>query len=528
MLSHRANSKKTPIAKSFITLANTLCTISEQRCYDKDAQRRALAAIDTCRKFRFAELAFKERAVKRRESKCLNGLQTDMVSRLPTEIYAMIIKYLVNDNNGKSPEEMKLRARTLTSLASTCRIFQILCEKYLYTNLRSQRLSESVQSQWLLYFALAVEPRRAHTIRSLRCESWPPCFQYEAWLETLRLCTNLTHLELVWTYSTPKNIVERLGNMVADCPKVSEFSYGGLWTWNLFHESRATTVEKTAKFSHRYTKFAKQLCHLDISGSINCITEILHFDYPDLKSLTVDIVDCVKGDEFFQDLSSHTPSLERLELHWVEELSLNDLRMGFKAWGKTLRSLAINHPIIRYLSDGILAHILPHLPRLEEPCLGPQPRFCLLDLHAIAQPDAPRLKAFRWRVDEAMFHDPLANSETVNQAIIDIFITHSETLNTFIIDQEFDFWNFGTDIFKHLQKAKNLENLRVPLHDIPTKEEIQGLITACPKLGKPDTRLVVVREFLTECTLTTINYEEDNVEVVETSWGSVRHPMRWS
>lgn len=343
---HRANTQKTPIAKSLTTLTNTLCTISEQRCYDHDAQRRALAGIDICRKFHFAELALRERATKRRESNCLTRSQTGMVSRLPTEIYTMVINCLVNDRDGKTPEEMEVRAHTLTSLASTCRTLQILCERYLYTNLRSQRLSTDIGSQWLLYFALRVEPRRAHTIRSLRCESWPPYFQYEAWLETLRLCTNLTHLELVWQHSTSKNFLERLGNFIAACPNVTEFTYAGLWYIN--GGFGPGTCEQVARFSQQYAKFAKQLCYLEICGSIDCIREILMYDYPNLRSFTINVDDYPRECNFFEELSSRTPSLERLGLYWVEEANLRDLNMGFKVWGKTLRSLAMNPPVTRY------------------------------------------------------------------------------------------------------------------------------------------------------------------------------------
>ncbi|RKL41624.1 hypothetical protein BFJ72_g5516 [Fusarium proliferatum] len=470
-----------------------------------------------CRKFRFAELALRERATKRRESNCLTGSQTGMVSRLPTEIYTMIINCLVNDRDGKSPGEMEVRAHTLTSLASTCRTIQILCERYLYTNLRSQRLSTDIGSQWLLYFALSVEPRRAHTIRSLRCESWSPYFQYEAWLEILRLCTNLTHLELVWQYSTPKNFSERLGNLVAACPNVTEFTYGGLWYIN--DGFWPGTLEQVARFSQQYAKFAKQLCHLEICGSIDCIRKILMYDYPNLRSFTINVDNYPRECNFFEVLASHAPSLERLELYWFEEANLRDLNMGFKVWGKTLRSLAINPPITRY-TDGLLAHLLPHLTKLEDLYLGSQPGFQLSDLHAIAQPGAPRLKSFQWRVNDTIFWDFFANSETVNQAIIDIFLAHSETLNSFIIDEELGFWDFGTDLFEHLHKAKNLENLRVPLHYTPTEDEIEGLLTACPKFRQSETGLIVVREFLTACTLTTMEYKEDDLEAVESSWNS--------
>lgn len=157
---------------------------------------------------------------------------------------------------------------------------------------------------------------------------------------------------------------------------------------------------------------------------------------------------------------------------------------------------------------------------MEDLYLGPQPGFQLSDLHAISQPDAPRLKSFQWRVNDTIFWDIVANSETVNQAIIDIFLAHSETLNSFIIDEELGFWDFGTDLFEHLHKAKNLENLRVPLHDIPTEDELEGLLTACPKLQQLETELIVVREFLTACTLTNMGYKEDDLEAVESSWNS--------
>ncbi|KAF5690421.1 hypothetical protein FCIRC_874 [Fusarium circinatum] len=526
----KTDPREPSITRSLVTLTNTLCTISEQRCYDQDAQRRALAAIDVCRrKIRPRPLFVQKPEIKRRESNCLTESQTDMVSRLPTELYIMIINYIVDDKHGKSPEQMKVRARTLQSLASTCRIFQILCEEYLYTNPRSQRLWKNKESQWLLCVALAVEPRRAQAVRLLRCELWLGYFQYQPWLETLELCTNQTHLELAWRHRIARFIMQGMdmGFFLAACPKVTEFKYeagfdfpsDGLLT---------ATPEQMARFSQQYGNFAKQLCHLEVSGSFECIRDILHYDYANLKSCTLDMDD--DGDEgnMFQELSRHTPGVERLRIEHTENISLQDLEIGCKAWGKTLRSLDINSLSIRNPEDDILAHVLPHLTTLEELCLGPRLEVRLSDIHAIAKPDAPRLKAFRWEVDEAMFRGPFANSGTVNHAIIDILTAHSETLSTFIVDQEFDFWNFGTDIFKHLHKAKSLESLRVPLHDIPTKEEIQGLITACPKLGKSDARLVVVREFLTECTLRTINYKEDNLEVVESSWGSVRHPMRWT
>ncbi|WKT52950.1 Leucine-rich repeat domain superfamily [Fusarium oxysporum f. sp. vasinfectum] len=274
-----------------------------------------------------------------------------------------------------------------------------------------------------------------------------------------------------------------MGNLVAACPKVTEFEFH-----MCRHEDTGPigTEQEIRKFALQFADFALQLRHLEVVGLFEYPIKILNFDLPNLKSFTLDMWD-YRG-SFFQDLSDRTPS--------------------------------------RNLRDGILSHLLPHLAALEELSLGPQSRFPLSDIQAIAQTDAPRLKAFRWLVDDAVFkHDPLANSEKINKAIIDIFNAHSATLSTFIIDEEFDFWNFGMDIFKHLHKAKNLESLRVQLHDIPTKEEIEGLLTACPKLGQSETRLMVVKEFLTECTLATMKYKEDSLEAVESSWGSVHHPM---
>ncbi|KAF4499499.1 hypothetical protein FAGAP_4289 [Fusarium agapanthi] len=394
-----------------------------RRCYDQDAQRRALAAIDIChRKIRPRPLFLQEPEIKRMESNCLTESQTDMVSRLPTELYIMIINYLVNDR----------------------------------------------ESQWLLCFALAVEPRRAHNVRSLRCELWPGYFQNQVWLETLELCTNLTHLELAWRHGIPRLILQSMdmGFFLAACPKVIEFKYEG--GFDFTNDPLLTaTPGQMAKFSQQYAKFAKQLCHLEVSGSSECIRDIIHYDHPNLKSCTLDVDDDGEEGNIFQELSRHTPGLERLKLEYTENISLQDLEIGCEAWGKTLRSLDINSLLIRNPDDDILAHVLPHLTTLEELCL-----------------DAPRLKAFRWEVYDDIFKcDPLANAENVSKAIIDMFIAYSETLNTFIIDESFDFWNFGTDIFKHLHKAKNLENLRVQLHDIPTNEEIDGLLTACPKLG---------------------------------------------
>ncbi|RKL42730.1 hypothetical protein BFJ70_g4425 [Fusarium oxysporum] len=523
--SHRADPRKAPTAKSLVTLANTLCTISEQKGTDRDAQRRALAALSICQKFgfaRFSEAFPEEREINRRVRKCLTDSQTDMVSRLPTEIYAMIIRCLVNDTRGKSPEEMKVRAHTLRSLTSTCRVFQILCEEHLYTNIQCKRLSIEIKPQWLLCFALAVEPRRAHTIRSMKCDFRPHYYQYQAWLETLRLCTNLTHLRLAWRGMPPQNFLEQMGNLVAACPKVTEFE---------FHLCRhedpgpIETEQKSRKFALQFADFALQLRHLEVVGLFEYPIEILNFDLPNLKSFTFDIWGY--RDDFFQNLSDRTPCLETLNIVGAEQIWVHDLEAGCKAWGKVLRSLYINDFRVWNLRSGILSHLLPHLKALEELSLGPQSRFPLSDIQAIAQTDAPRLKAFRWLVDDAVFeHDPLANSEKINKAIIDIFNAHSATLNIFIIDEEFDFWNFGMDIFKHLHKAKNLESLRVQLHDIPTKEEIEGLLTACPKLGQSETGLMVVKEFLTECSLATMEYKEDSLEAVESSWGSVHHP-KW-
>ncbi|EXK25482.1 hypothetical protein FOMG_17855 [Fusarium oxysporum f. sp. melonis 26406] len=519
---HRADPRKAPTAKSLVTLANTLCTISEQKETDRDAQRRALAALRTCQKFgfaRFSEAFPEEREINTRIRKCLSDSQTDMVSRLPTEIYAMIIRCLVNDRHGKSLEEMKLRAHTLRSLTSTCRVFQILCEEHLYTNIQSKRLSIEIKPQWLLCFTLAVEPRRAHTIRSMKCEFRPQYYQYQPWLETLRLCTNLTHLRLAWRGMPPQNFLEQMGNLVAACPKVTEFE---------FHLCRhedpgpIETEQKSRKFALQFADFALQLRHLELVGLFEYPIEILNFDLPNLKSFTLDIWGY--RDDFFQNLSDRTPCLETLNIVGAEQIWVHDLEAGCKTWGKVLRSLYINDFRVWNLRSGILSHLLPHLKALEELSLGPQSRFPLSDIQAIAQTDAPRLKAFRWLVDDAVFeHDPLANSEKINKAIIDIFNAHSATLNI-IIDEEFDFWNFGMDIFKHLHKAKNLESLRVQLHDIPTKEEIEGLLTACPKLGQSETGLMVVKEFLTECSLATMEYKEDSLEAVESSWGSVHHP----
>ncbi|EXL71048.1 hypothetical protein FOPG_13166 [Fusarium oxysporum f. sp. conglutinans race 2 54008] len=347
----------------------------------------------------------------------------------------------------------------------------------------------------------------------MKCDFRPHYYQYQAWLETLRLCTNLTHLGLVWRGLPPQNFLEQMGNLVSACPKVTEFEFH-----MCRHEDTGPigTEQEIRKFALQFADFALQLRHLEVVGLFEYPIKILNFDLPNLKSFTLDMWG-YRG-SFFQDLSDRAPCLETLNIVGAEQIWVQDLETGCKTWGKVLRSLYINDFPARNLRDGILSHLLPHLAALEELSLGPQSRFPLSDIQAIAQTDTPRLKAFRWLVDDAVFkHDPLANSEKINKAIIDIFNAHSETLNTFIIDEEFDFWNFGMDIFKHLHKAKNLESLRVQLHDIPTKEEIEGLLTACPKLGQSETRLMVVKEFLTECTLATMKYKEDTRPVFQSA-----------
>ncbi|KAF5586357.1 hypothetical protein FPCIR_7967 [Fusarium pseudocircinatum] len=530
--SSKDGSQKPPIGKTLMRLTDTLCTISEQRPYDKDAQRRALAGMDLCRRrltfSRPWKTFLQEPAIKCRAADSPTASQTDMESRLPTEIYIIIIEHLVNDRYGKSPEQMEVRAQTLQSLASTCRMFQVLCEKYLYTHPRSQRLSKDLVSKWLFLFSLTVEPRRAHQVRSLRYKPQPHCTYPTGWLNTLELCTNLTHLELVWGHHIPECVRHHMymymGPIFAACPKVTEFKYK-VSCYLPDDEPHDMTPEQIAKFSQQYSKFAKQLCHMEVLGAFDYIKDILHYDYPNLKSLVLDMGDYEENGRFFKVLSCHTPALEKLVLDWVQSATLVDLWLGFKAWGKTLRSLYINRPLLEDHHGGILRHLLPHLTRLEDLGLGETPTFLLSDLQALAQPNAPRLKTFRWVADDGIFtRDPLANPENVSKAITDILVAHSETLSTFTIEESFSLWNFGTDIFEHLHKARNLENLRVQLHDIPTKEDIQGLLTACPKLGKSKTGLMVVREFFTECTLTTMKYKEDNFEALESSWGSIYRP----
>ncbi|RBQ80987.1 hypothetical protein FVER14953_10689 [Fusarium verticillioides] len=314
-----------------------------------------------------------------------------------------------------------------------------------------------------------------------------------------------------------------MGPIFAACPKVTKFKYDSCHV--LIDEPDDVTPEQMIKFPQQYSKFAKQLCHLEVLGPFDCIKDILHYDYPNLKFLALDMAGYEEEGRFFEELSCHTPALEILVLDLVRSATLQDLKIGFKAWGKTLRSLYINHPVIEDHHDGILGHLLPHLTRLEDLGLGEWPTFLLSDLQAIAQPNAPRLKTFRWVANDGIFtRDPLANPEDVSKAIIDIFIAHSETLSTFLIEESFSLWNFGMDIFEHLHKARGLENLRVQLHDIPTKEDIQGLLTACPKLGKSETGLMVVKEFFTECTLTTRKYKEDNFKAAASSWGNIYHP----
>ncbi|KAF4951558.1 hypothetical protein FGADI_7333 [Fusarium gaditjirri] len=433
---------KGPVAKRLMALTNNLCSISEQKGTDRDAQRRALAAINICRKLGFAgpcQVFLQERAIRSRAFRCPSDSERDMLSRLPTEIYIRIIKCVIDDRYEKSPEEMKVRAHTLQSLASTCRIFQILCEEYLYRNLRSTRLSTKIGPQWLLCFALMVEPRRAKAIRSITCDIWPRYYQYQAWRETLMLCTNLTHLELTWRGLASQSFVEEMGEILAACTKVTAFN---LETCFYFDSGRPQP--QIPKSSQHYAKFARHLCHLQVTGSFVTIREILRYDYRNLRSFTV-AMEYSEGDgSFFQVLSRYAPNLEKLNINDLDMDSVQDLETGCKAWGNSLRSLYINDLLVEDLHDGILSRLLPHLTALEELDLGPQSRFTLSDIQAIAQQDAPRLKAFKWLVDETMFkYDTQANSENFSKAIIDIFIAHSATLNTFIIDEEFDLWSLG-------------------------------------------------------------------------------------
>ncbi|KAH7234683.1 uncharacterized protein BKA55DRAFT_522449 [Fusarium redolens] len=433
-----------------------------------------------------------------------------MASRLPTEIYAMIIQCVVNDRHGKSPKEMRA-----------------LCEKHLYTHPASQRLSVGIKAQWLLCFSLAVEPRRAYAVRSLKCKFWPEYYDHQAWVETLGLSPNLTHLELVWLDEPPEDFREQMGNLLSACPRVTEFKFQACW-------GRSSGDEPSTETAQQFTKFAKQLRRLQVLSSFEWLKDmILPYKYPNLESFTVN-----GGNErhrerdIFRPLSTQMPSLKTLNIEGAEDVSLQDLRDGCKVWGKTLRSFYINHFPVENRRDGILSHLLPHLTALEELVVGPHSDLPLSDIQAIAKPVTPRLKAFRWVVDDGIFgNDPLANPVNVNKATIDIFNAHASTLHTFIIEESFDFWNFGMDIFQHLHKAEGLKNLRVQLHDRPTEEEIGCLLRACPKLGESETGLMVVKEFLTECTLATMKYKEDNMEESESSWGHVPQPIgvvKWS
>ncbi|KAF5558904.1 hypothetical protein FPHYL_7245 [Fusarium phyllophilum] len=298
--------------------------------------------------------------------------------------------------------------------------------------------------QYLLLFrlSLTIEPRRGLLVQSLSVNVERPYHNY-LWLETAKLCPNLSHLEIVEnTNGLSRSQFRYLEKLFDACPNVTRFSLN----------AKASDSDDSLAFqsNKRFFKFWNQLTHVEGIRS----------------SESEDII----------SISKRCPSLQRLKIDCSGSLDLEALLDASQIWGKTLRTLYLDWLwMLSDTGDTTIAQLLGHLPIIEDVCLG-QLHDILPSINALAHLSPPRLK--RLRVASYLKWDT-DHSPEVEATICDMITAHADTLESISLA----FWyDLDSSVLKAIKKAKKLEFLNLEVLQGLAEEEREELQAACPEL----------------------------------------------
>lgn len=399
-------------------------------------------------------------------------------SRLPTEIYQMIVEHIVSHYDRRNNDQKVIRAKTLSSLAHTSTTLQYLTEPYLYSFPDGSRL-ESYQGKERFRLSLAVNSRRENLVQVLDFEWDTQASSRRLVIDIARRCPNLRTLKL----SLPEEAcdgdefnqayIDQLADLFFVCPNVRKLRFT-----TYCRKKDLPIPEQDA----RIAEFAGQLSHVEMNGggawfqkailpylSPNLISFIaINTDYPAYEGLP----------GFLETLSQHCPVLHRLKIMcWG--ITPADLTTLCKALGSTLKLLCLDH-----LDDdgSVLSMLVPHMQVLEHLMLGNEMPLHVQDLEAMSSLSCLRTFIAEDYDNEYNFTDNFFRGATdidVDHALASFIYAHRTTLETMWLDSYH--W-LDRDAFENLKLVPNLGCVGLLLTEELERKDVDDLLEACPKL----------------------------------------------
>ncbi|KAF5700368.1 hypothetical protein FGLOB1_10832 [Fusarium globosum] len=445
-------------------MAYPLLGVSEQKPEGKMTDGYAEAAVDISR-----QVSMSTRSRDR---------SSDFpTSRLPTEIYQMIVEHIVLHFDECDNDQVAIRAKTLSSLACTSTTLQCLTEPYLYSFPESSRLTSS-QGQEHFRLSLAVDSRRGNLVQVLDFVWDAKVYSRTLVIDIARRCPNLHTLHLSFpTKASPEDVfsqayVDNLADLFFVCPKVKKLRLSTSHSPSTYE----TEVIPIPEQDGRIAEFAGQLSHVELSDGVAWFKMAM---LPYLSRNVISFVVVNPGPEyhpgFLETLGQRCPVLQSLKIMcWgVTPLELETL---CKALGSTLKVLYLKG----LYADSVLSRFLPNMQVLEHLRLGNPFPLYVEDMDAMSS--LSHLRTFIADGDEDEEFNSYFLEETGadrDRALARFLYARRMTLETVWLDSD-DLLN--KDVFENLKLVRNLGSVGLSWSDTLEREEVEGLLEACPKL----------------------------------------------
>ncbi|KAF5560218.1 hypothetical protein FNAPI_4386 [Fusarium napiforme] len=397
-------------------------------------------------------------------------------SRLPTEIYQMIVNHIVLHYDRCNDDQKAIRAKTLSSLARTSRTLQCLTEPYIYSFPEGSRLQIS-QGLGRFQQSLAADSRRANLVQVLDIKWDTPVSSRRLVIDIARRCPNLCTLHLSFPEAASRSdefgqtYVDNLADLFFACPKVRKLRL-------------ATYCEEALPIpaqDGRVVEFAGQLSHVEVDAGGTWFHEsMLPYLSPNVISFVM--INPGSGDHtgFLKTLGQRCPVLQRLKI-MCRGITLVDLAALCKALGSTLKVLYLRN--LEY-DRSVLSLFLPHMQVLEHLYLGNNVPLYTQDLDSMSS--LSHLRTFIADGGEAEWVDEPdkffygEEALDVYRAVARFLSAHMMTLETMWIDACDCALN--EDVFESLKLVRNLRSVGLDWCYRLKRKEVVGLLEACPKL----------------------------------------------
>ncbi|KAF5558905.1 hypothetical protein FPHYL_7246 [Fusarium phyllophilum] len=405
-----------------------------------------------------------------------DGYSGSPTSRLPAEIYQMIVKHIVLHYDRCNDDQKAIRAKTLSSLARTSRTLQCLTEPYIYSFPEGSRLQIS---QGLEQFrqSLAADSRRANLVQVLEFEWDNQMSSQRLVIDIAQRCPNLRTLMLECPQTVGRRdefsqtCVDNLANLFSVCHKVTKLRLSACFAEDFPMPKQDGLIDK----------FAGQLSHVELRGACAWFKKaVLPYLSPNLISFVMLYPGPGDHTGFLKTLGQRCPVLQRLKIR-CRGMTPVDLATLCKALGSTLKLLCLDD--LDY--DGsILSGLFPHMQVLEHLILGQDFPLHLQDMEAMSS-----LSCLGTFIAEVYSNNPRwfflgAANDDVDRALASFLFAHRMTLETVWLDSYF---SSKRAILDSLKLVPKLGSLGLLVLNRLERKDVDDLLEACPRLREaPD------------------------------------------